>query len=63
MLQVIPIVACDRIGIPFEITDDSMLEITEYFSIDISTTDDALDVAQGTTQVFILDNGMDYTLT
>lgn len=43
--------------VSIDINDDSELEDTEYFFVNISTTDDYVNVLVDSAQVFIGDNG------
>lgn len=59
VLQVIPIETGDDgdVTIPISIVDDQTSENTEFFTVNITSTDQSIVIGQGSTQVFILDNG------
>ena len=43
--------------VPISITDDTELEDIEFFTVNITTTDDYVEIIQRSTQVFIQDSG------
>lgn len=60
ILEIIPVDNLKDTVIPVTIIDDLLPEETEYFGVNITTTDDSVLVEQEGTVVFILDNGEEY---
>ena len=58
ILQVIPLgLQSQNITIPVTIEEDTALESTEDFTVNITSTDEFVAIGEDTAQVFIVDNG------